>query len=356
MGTQITRPSINVREKISENYLPSGAHGAQLARSESPQETFNIVRAGRRNLIINGDFQISQRGDYTSSTSLGNNQYYLDRWYRNGNSNGGETFQHKTNQAVPTENGTVYVNTHLTTSVNANGWLSHGQIIEPINYRHLKGKWVTASVYVKTNNPYVGLRIYDAAAAVSQHIGMRHSGNGTWERLSMRHYVPYNPSSLYPLIDHYDGSIQYTRAGDYIECTMLQVEEGLSPTPFEHRLYPEELALCQRYCMVYGDDDEVHLGIGVAYNSTNINLSISTPVTMRDQPNVTRVNNGSSVWLQSYLGATGQTSDATIEVGEKVNNNIRLYCQTTGHSSLSAGQGLWCQVLPDAKLIFAAEL
>ena len=48
--------------------------------------------------------------------------------------------------------------------------------------------------------------------------------------------------------------------------------------------------------------------------------------------------------------------DRTIEVGEKVNNNIRLYCQTTGHSSLSAGQGLWCQVLPNAKLILAAEL
>ncbi len=281
MGTQITRPSINVREKISENYLPSGAHGAQLVRSESPQETFNIVRAGRRNLIINGYFQISQRGDYTSSTSLGNGQYYLDRWYRNGNSNGGETFQHKTNQAVPTENGTVYVNTHLTTSVNANGWLSHGQVIEPINYRHLKGKWVTASAYVKTNNPYVGLRIYDAAASPVQHIGMRHSGNGTWERLSMRHYIPYNSSSLYPLIDHYDGSIQYTRAGDYIECTMLQVEEGLSPTPFEHRLYPEELRLCQRY-FTYIPAGTVFAGRG--NSGSSYMYSYSTPVPLRASP------------------------------------------------------------------------
>ena len=329
MGTQITRPSINVREKISENYLPSGAHGAQLARSESPQETFNIVRAGRKNLIINGDFQISQRGDYTSSTSLGNGQYYLDRWYRNGSSNGGETFQQKTNQAVPTENGTVYVNTHLTTSVNAGGWLSHGQQIEPINYRHLKGKWVTASVYVKTNNPYVGLRIYDSAHTPNQHVGMRHSGNGTWERLSMRHYVPHNSSSLYPLVDHYDGTVQYTRAGDYIECTMLQVEEGLSPTPFEHRFYAEELRLCRRYYQTIGNEGYV-LGRGSGTTEVHDMVSkLDTP--MRD---TVAFANGSSVDCVLMNSSTySSKSSCVFTVTATISNNSAIRYKVTGLGS-----------------------
>ena len=107
---------------------------------------------------------------------------------------------------------------------------------------------------------------------------------------------------------------------------------------------------------VYGSTDEVHLGIGVAYNSTNINLSVSTPVSFRaGGASVSKVTSG-GYWLQSYVGASGQNSNATVEVGEMVNNNVRLYCQTTGHTSLSAGQGLWCQVLPNAKLILSNEL
>ena len=334
MGTQITRPSINVREKISENYLPSGAHGAQLARSESPQETFNIVRAGRKNLIINGDFQISQRGDYTSSTSLGNSQYYLDRWFRNGNSNGGETFQHKINQAVPTENGTVYVNTHLATAVNAGGWLSHGQQIEPINYRHLKGKWVTASVYVKTNNPYMGLRIYDSAAAVSQHIGMRHSGNGTWERLSMRHYVPYNSNNLYPLIDHYDGTVQYTRAGDYVEYTMLQVEEGLSPTPFEHRFYAEELQLCKRYYRRFVSGGAYgRFGLGYAPSGSTVRLPIRLDPEMRVAAADSNFSTGGSFSLQpGTWGSPTVTCEDNSSSKDVLLIKIDSTSVTTGHS------------------------
>ena len=76
---------------------------------------------------------------------------------------------------------------------------------------------------------------------------------------------------------------------------------------------------------------------------------------MRAQPSISKVTSGGN-WLQSYKGASGQNSNASVEVGEKVNNNIRVYCQTTGHSSLSTGDALWCQVLPNAKLILSAEM
>ena len=38
------------------------------------------ARAGRKNLILNGSMQISQRGDYTTATAASHNNYYLDRW------------------------------------------------------------------------------------------------------------------------------------------------------------------------------------------------------------------------------------------------------------------------------------
>ena len=39
----------------------------------------HAVNSGRKNLIINGDMRISQRGSYTSATSVTNANYYLDR-------------------------------------------------------------------------------------------------------------------------------------------------------------------------------------------------------------------------------------------------------------------------------------
>ena len=35
--------------------------------------------------------------------------------------------------------------------------------------------------------------------------------------------------------------------GNFVEFTQVQLELGKVATPFEHRSYGEELALCQRY-------------------------------------------------------------------------------------------------------------
>ena len=56
MTVKITKPEINVREKIRELDKPSGVAGQAILAAETPQEQFNLIGAGRRNLIINGDF------------------------------------------------------------------------------------------------------------------------------------------------------------------------------------------------------------------------------------------------------------------------------------------------------------
>ena len=42
-------------------------------------------------------------------------------------------------------------------------------------------------------------------------------------------------------------AVVHHKSGDYIEISQVQVELGKVATPFEHRSYAEELALCQRY-------------------------------------------------------------------------------------------------------------
>ena len=92
------------------------------------------------------------------------------------------------------------------------------------------------------------------------------------------------------------------------------------------------------------------------YTSTAVNISLSTPTTMRAQPVLTKVLNGNSQWLQVYVGASGTNSNATIEMGEGGStNNFRLYC-TGAHSGSTIGYATWVQILAGAKLILNAEL
>ena len=126
-------------------------------------------------------------------------------------------------------------------------------------------------------------------------------------------------------------------------------------TDFEHRLFSDELARCQRYCVVYGGSGARHLGTASAYNSTNLNLSIHLPVPMRASPIASTETTGGN-WLQSYMGASGNNSNASISIADmdEDHHSIRVYLQNA-HSGLSAGQALWIHTLPNAKLILSSE-
>ena len=61
MVVKVSKPELNLREKISELDKPSGIAGEAMLRAETPQEQQALIGAGRRNLIINGDFRVAQR-------------------------------------------------------------------------------------------------------------------------------------------------------------------------------------------------------------------------------------------------------------------------------------------------------
>ena len=79
MTVNVSKPSINLREKISELDKPSGIAGEHILRSETPQEVFEYIGARNRNIIINGDMSIAQRGTSTASIT-GNGYHTIDRF------------------------------------------------------------------------------------------------------------------------------------------------------------------------------------------------------------------------------------------------------------------------------------
>ena len=63
MTVRVNKSSFNIREKLSELGRKFGLKGSELAAAETVQEARELVSAGRRNLLHNGDQRIDQRND-----------------------------------------------------------------------------------------------------------------------------------------------------------------------------------------------------------------------------------------------------------------------------------------------------
>jgi hypothetical protein len=212
-----------------------------------------------RNVIINGDFSVSQRADYSSSTSIASGAYSVDRWKANDPFN----IQRFTGQVIDGTR-TNYV------KVSYNGTQSMGfmQLVEDRNYERLRGQTITISAYVRTNQALFGFRLYDGG----QNYGPRFNADGNWHRATWTvTWSPTSPSYFQLLFDTYNnGSFPAIGSGDYMDIAMVQVEVGDTATPFEHpRSYGDELARCQRYYEVIGSAGTGDIVIGgYANNST----------------------------------------------------------------------------------------
>ena len=297
MAINVSKPKVDIRSEIADLKKPSGVAGEAMLRAETARDQFNLINAGRRNAIINGDFQVSQRGDYTgSSTTIADSGYSLDRW----KANISHTIRHYTNEKI---DGicTNYVNVG-----RSSGNEGFSQPIENKNYYYLQGDFVTVSAYVRTNNPNYGFRVYDGG----QIYGPRfNKTSGEWQRYEWTFYWNNNSASYFILLfDLYEsGSYLSSVSGDYMDIAMVQVEKGRVATPFERRSYGEELALCQRYyAKIVSHSNYAVFGAGYNGSTTNAYFHIPLPVTMRILPTSAGLSgsfaiiDGSSYTVTSY--------------------------------------------------------
>ena len=188
MTVRITKPELNIREKLAELDKPSGIAGEAMLRAETPQEQFNLINAGRRNLLINGDFKVSQRGTYTSATTSPNT-YCLDRWENC--HNGTATIQHTSGIDIE---GTPAIckGVKLVQTVTGSNYLGIRQKIE--NPTQYVGRTLTYSAWVRSNTTNAKIEWYTHGTA-QMATGPSHSGNGEWEYLSYTTVMTGNPST-----------------------------------------------------------------------------------------------------------------------------------------------------------------
>jgi hypothetical protein len=208
-----------------------------------------VVQEGRKNLLINGGFEISQRGTFTSAASYNDGTYLVDRWeaLRDGvNAN----YQH----LVPVSGESSYGFKLIATS-SAAGSIRLRQRFEIPNIYKWGGRTFTLSARVKSNSSNARLMMYGGSGGgyvtMTSDSNDSHTGGGAMETLTATFTTTGSVSSEFAAfvgIDNARSASDPTIAsGDYFEVYDFQMEEGSHASSFENRTPAEELALCQRY-------------------------------------------------------------------------------------------------------------
>jgi hypothetical protein len=310
---------------------------------------------GRRNLIINGDFQINQRA-VTSSTSNG---YLADRWYCGVNNThtqaivsdapDGFEYSHKITVGSASANtvlGYFFTKIEAQNIITPLGWDGAGNGSNAVLSFWVKssvtGKYSTYSRnnadtenYIKTftinsantweyktlsiTPPTAGTWTTDNTSGLQVSFGISGSASANAVASEGWHTANYIMTT--------DSTDLYTNAGATWQITGLQLEIGDIATPFEHRSYGEELALCQRYFAKLGADPNSTGNYSYqAYaagcnqsNNTSQNIALVYPQTMRVTPtlaysgNIGITANGSYVNVSTFASSYGGTKSTLLQ-------------------------------------------
>lgn len=236
--------------------------------------------AGMRNKIINGKMDIAQRG--TSFVSPATGSYMLDRWQHQSVNDGVFTVtQASDSPANEFENSLRLTVTTADASIAAGQFCTLRQPIEGYNARDLIGRTFTLSFRVRSSKTGThcvafindaGDRSYIAeytinAANTWETKSITLSGGlitaGTWNWTNGRGVILSFALASGSTFQTTAGAWQtgnFLATANQVNCldtidnifaiTGVQLEVGSVATPFEHRPYGAELALCQRYCWV----------------------------------------------------------------------------------------------------------
>ena len=341
----------------------------------------NSQIGGRRNIIINGAMQVAQRGTSSGTGGVGaSNGVYptVDRFiFEAGNTAGRLTMTQETISDLSGFTKAIKLDCSTAdTSIAADEFLMLGQRFEGQDLQQLKkgtsdAEKVTVSFYVKgnANATYtLELRDNDNSRSNSQEFSVTTSWNrvsmtfdgdtsGALDNdnaLSLKCNIWLHGGSTYTGGTHTSNTWHGTtnqRVGDNqtsffdstdrtFFVTGWQMELGSVATPFEHRSFGEELALCQRYYHRHVSDGSSQnmFGVGFCDSSTNATVQIHFPTTMRDQPSALETTGTAGNYAIREGGGADITCNAVPTMSGDTTPNVAVLGFTTS-GSLTADSG-----------------
>jgi hypothetical protein len=319
-----------------------------------------------KNRIINGDMRIDQRnaGAILTVTSSGQ-KYPVDRFYSENPTDGTFTVQQSSTAPAGFNNSYVATVTATDTNLTTTQFAAIAQQIEGYNIADFgwgtaNAKTVTLSFWVQSsvtgafggsfrnsadNRCYpFSYTINSANTWEQKTITVAGDTTGTWlttNGIGLKVWFSLGAGPTYSgtanswqstlLIQPTGSTNLLATNGATFYLTGVQLEIGSTATPFERRLYNQELANCYRYFRNYNQQGTMY-GIGANNSSTTIyRWGFTMDVAMRAGPTITF--NSMAGW--SANGGVG----GNISVSSNTSSINNVECDLN-YSSGSATQGI----------------
>ena len=235
------------------------------------------------NLLINGDFQVWQRGTSFTLSSSGVYQtlYTADRFQA---------------AALTTSVGNMKIDKTKGMRITASGTRGRADerlvIMSKYPISEINSLcYETVTYSLRCNNT-----IYSVTGYIDFNIESTHSVE-----------TPFGNAYMYMDTQSgiFDCSLNIFKDGEfYIDYVKLEI--GSQATPLTPRPYAEELAMCQRYFQIMSGR-VASVGYGIATSTTLANVNIPLTTTMRALPTITYSNVG-------LLGANNISIDSSVSV------------------------------------------
>jgi len=345
---------------------------------------------GRKNLVMNGDFRIAQRGSSFSPLTTGS--YPADRW--NWQLNG---FSGAVDSSISTDTPTGFGSslkldcTTANTSVPANNFAllrTHweGQDIQHLAYGTSDAKSVTISFWVhSTKTGTFNVSLYNNDAGYSYIVDETVDTASTWEKKtitisgdtangfdndenrSLSLYFTFSAGTDYQgTSDSWISGFKiassnidnfFDSTANEIYITGVQMEVGSVATDFEVRPIGEEQNLCDRYYQVIADGSGLVIAQGWYITPTGFEASMRLRNMMRTVPSldqVTGTNYYRILYSNGSSGITDYINSFTMNSGASNPDLVQL--TTTDDSGVGGEPGLYQTQNANAFLGLDAEL
>ena len=325
MTVKVSKPAINVREELADLKKPTGIAGQAMLAAETPQEQFNLIGAGRKNILINGAMEISQRGDFSSEADAANDSFQLDRWKLRNSGVAADVHVNVVTDDLPPviKNGYALRCRRMSNAPNSQKHFGHRQFIE--DYAKYGGMTLTYSAWVKSNIP-MRLWIFEAGGSGNSAESESHPADGNWHLLQVSKVITDNITSLTTYLTPYGQHI--LQSDDYHLSTLHQMEIGKVATPFEHpRSYGEELALCQRFFQKHDLSPNSGKTLGQFHTANQFVGPFEYPVTMRAIPTFTGISYGAG---SNYVYSGGAYKGAPTTFNQDTINQSMVLLRVSG--------------------------
>lgn len=360
----------------------NGTNGLVFADGSTQKTAAN---GSFKNRIINGAMQIDQRnaGASVTPTVAG---YTLDRW----RAALSQTSKYSVQQSSTAPSG--FTNSALITSlsaytVGASESFRFEQFVEGFNASDLG--WGTASAQTVTLSFWVrssltgtfGGAFLNSAENRSYPFSYTISSANTWEQKTVTvagdtsgTWLTNNGIGIRVSFSLGAGSTVSGTAGSWsgnfytsatgatsvvgtngatFYITGVQLEKGSTATSFDYRPYGTELALCQRYCVVYGGDSNYErISMVDCVTTTASNGTIPLPATMRTIPSIT-VNSASNFAIYTRNVIITCTSFSAQFSSSKV---FAVEAQVASGLTVGSAGQLVANNTTNARLTLSAEL